>query len=179
MKLKDLHRTKFIYLGVGFILLLAITIGFLRFKSQSEFIPVNTDETKTIALEKSSDARQLKIFENERIIISIGYDQYLSYVKSDVKLLGLSHIVESRSDKIESFFDNGVMSNDFSAQGYLIVEMLNFGKASVYDKKAKREITSIVEHYQDYLCGRLCGGGSINFYFLDGTVLYNGPTWKY
>ncbi len=160
-------------------MLLALAIGFRRYKSQSEFTAIHIDETKTISLEKSLDTRRLTIFENERIIISIGYDQYLSYIKSDKKLPGFSHIVEARSDEIESFFEQGVMPKDFSARSDLIIEMLNSGKASVYDKQAKRELTSIVEHYQNDIWCPVCGGGSINFYFADGTLLYKGSEWHF
>ena len=179
MKLQDVLRNRFLYLGIGFLLFLVIALGFQRYKSQSEFAPIHIDETKTIFLEKSSDARQLTIFENDRVIISIGYDQYIGYAKSDGKLPMFSHIVESRSDEIEAFFEEGIIPEDFSAQSYLIIEMLNSGKASIYDKQAERELTSIVERFQNDIWCPVCGGGSINFYFPDGTLLYKGSKWHF
>lgn len=179
MKLDGSQRKRFFYIGIGSILLLAIVIGFQRHQSQNQFTPTHVDETKTISLEKSSNARQLILFENERIIISVGHDQYLSHAKSDVKLPTFSDIVESHSAEIEPLFDRGILPKGFYDQSAFVVEMLNSGKASVYDKQAGKELTNITVRYQNDIFCPVCGGGSISFYFPDGTLLYKGPEWNY
>lgn len=131
-----------------------------------------TDETKLLLLEKSDDPKHLTLFENEQVTISIGYDQYTDYLNSDRKGTDSYRYIESCYGEIELAFRRGDIPKGFQPQYTLIIEMLESGQATVYDKQKNKDITLVVERYIDYSCGPICGGASLKFYSLSGKLIF-------
>lgn len=176
--MKNLLSSPRFYFGV-LVICLIVALSALLSRTQNQFVVVHEDKTKLILLENSTDSRQLIIYKDERIEISIGYDQYKKYLLSDEKNPLFSSSIEEYSSEIESAFDRGFLSYGFPAQIDLVIEMLHSGRASVYDKQKDKKLIIILERFNNDVCGPLCGGGNINFYYLDGTLLYKGTEWAY
>ena len=137
-----------------------------------------TEKTKIILLEKSDDPKHLTIFEDEQFSISIGYDQYTNYINSDKKDTVPYRSIEMYYAEIYFAFERGYIPEVFPPQSDLVVEMLKSGQATVYDKQKKKDLVLMVERYIDYICGPLCGSGSLKFYSPNGKLIYE-TGWMY
>ena len=144
---------------------------------KADFPGWHINETRVIQLQPATDPTGIIVYEDDQVRISMSPDQFKAYRDSvSPKRWPLS---DNDLAEIRMALKIGALPEENGSRYALVSELLKSGQASVYDKRTASELQSIVMHYKDQLWCPRCGGGSIAFYFSDGSLLYQGPEWRY
>jgi hypothetical protein len=153
------------------------------------------DERLTIQLIPSDHPKQL-IYETEQVRIQVGYDDFEAYGERRMRgefdgpafldeaesLDGTQQDPEQREAMIwpyrewimsieEKFEGQDEVILDIDEDDIFVANMLETGRASVFDKRTRREVQTIRMHARESICGMLCGGGYRYFYLPTRTLL--------
>jgi hypothetical protein len=168
------RTTKWIFLAVALIAVLGAAY-LLLFRSNWH-VDVMRDENQTIALTRSSNPKRL-VYENDVVQISIGYDQFLDYIETQLRDPEATSAMQ-KSDKewlaqVELELSKGdvVKLTEYRIE-FFVANMLETGQAAVFDKRSQSYVDAIRWRTYEFVCGTFCGGGFYEFYLLD-TGLFN------
>jgi hypothetical protein len=173
-----LRRTPWIIRLILLIVMVVITIAILGVNSRKVKEEILRDEKITVELINSVDPEQLT-FENEMVKVTVGCDQYLTYL--DMIISDESYSEDFRTDykKIKRSIEttSSCLDQGIALDEYVVAGILEHGLASVYDKRTQAEIPTVRIWYYESTCGPLCGGGGRTFYLPDGSEFLHVQDW--